>query len=373
MKAKQLSSFGKQLLRNFAAMIYYASGKRKTIHKGSVVILMYHRVLPKSFLEKNLVLPGMYVERKTFEVQMAFLRRIYDIISIDEFIRRFESKEWDLNKQYCIITFDDGWWDNFEYAFPILKKYGLPATVSLPTCYIGSHKMFWYENLAYFLRQCENSGTTVIAKKRLNKATEELGLNVISLSRILKARRKSDKLILFDLLVEEMKKFLPEHIEKFLSTLEDILEMHPQNERQFLNWEEVKEMSTVGISFGSHGCTHRILTYIPLTESRSEIFNSMETLAKEGIRFAPVFCYPNGNSNPNITRLVMEAGYKMSLSTRNGVVPLHKKKLFELNRIGIHNDMTSSKSLLSLRLSGLLIQPWRRFFPRSIECPKLDI
>lgn len=94
----------------------------------SITVLMYHHVLPKSgFIASSL---------SEFESQMKFLSQNgYKTLSSDEFLK-FKKGELKLPKKSVFITFDDGWRDNYYYAYPILKRYGLNATLFLVTSWI---------------------------------------------------------------------------------------------------------------------------------------------------------------------------------------------------------------------------------------------
>ena len=86
-----------------------------------------------------------------------------------------------------------------------------------------------------------------------------------------------------------------------------------------MNWEEVAHMSSDGIAFGSHSCSHRILTKLSMEEVRAELEGSQRVLQDRTKNYVPVFCYPNGNSNADIQTLVQECGYQAATGVRAGV------------------------------------------------------
>ncbi|MCF6764566.1 polysaccharide deacetylase family protein [Thiotrichales bacterium 19S3-7] len=96
--------------------------------RSAVTVLMYHHVLEASgFICSSI---------DEFDQQMAYLvANNYKTLSIEEFYR-FKKGELKLPKKSVLITFDDGWRNNFVYAYPILKKYGLKATLFVVTGWI---------------------------------------------------------------------------------------------------------------------------------------------------------------------------------------------------------------------------------------------
>ena len=124
--------------------------------------------------------------------------------------------------------------------------------------------------------------------------------------------------------------------------------------RLLLTWEEVREMSSHGIWFGSHSRSHRILTQIPLDEAEEEIHHSRDDLLSRSIRFSPVFCYPNGDYNDSVQQIVRKCGYHAAVGTRFGFENETPRDLFGLTRIGVHNDITSTIPLFAFHLSGMI-------------------
>lgn len=100
-----------------------------------VICLYYHRI--------NEIQDAIYdltVSPKNFESQMRYLKSKYSII-------RFEDSWESGNGLKFVITFDDGYADNYKYALPILEKYQIPATIFVSTELVGTHHELWWDEL----------------------------------------------------------------------------------------------------------------------------------------------------------------------------------------------------------------------------------
>lgn len=125
-------------LRAAYAQVLDAAGfvqRSRQALKDRALVLMYHRVLADRDVRPEID-PGMYVTSSTFERHLRYLTSHHQVVTLDEM------HEWMLGKRSfdripCAITFDDGWRDNYEEAFPLLQKYGVPATIFLITEKIG--------------------------------------------------------------------------------------------------------------------------------------------------------------------------------------------------------------------------------------------
>ncbi len=123
-------------------------------------------------------------------------------------------------------------------------------------------------------------------------------------------------------------------------------------ERILVDWGEVEEMSKHHISFGSHSCTHKILTACTLPEVRKEVTDSFHTLQNKPINFIPVLAYPNGNYSREIVEQVKAASYQASVSTQFGSEERAPTDLYSLKRIGIHSDISATFPLFSFHIAG---------------------
>lgn len=137
-------------------MVYYASRKRVQTDSASVPILAYHEIcnLPRKIARMH----SYNVNPSSFKDQMKFLyENKYSVIKLEELISCLIEKK-ELSRKAVVITFDDGYKNNYVNAFPVLKQYGYPATIFLATDYIGAGKVFPWLNdlLAYGRMKNEN-------------------------------------------------------------------------------------------------------------------------------------------------------------------------------------------------------------------------
>jgi len=138
-------------LRKIASSMLYYSGVVEVYSRffRGGIILGYHHVLPKNDARIQFLQPGMYVTTETFEKHLAYLKEKFTIGSFSDIFRmnRFKS--------LCVITFDDGWEDNYTHAFPLLLKYGVPATIFLSTNMIGTTDWPWPDRISYYCTMSE--------------------------------------------------------------------------------------------------------------------------------------------------------------------------------------------------------------------------
>jgi len=146
---KNIKKIIKNRIKIFVYLILFYSGLLdvflafyKKSNKGhSAIILFYHRFQKggKPTLPDRLNI-------KSFDRHLSYIKKRYEVITLDECVQTLKNRT-DFSKPSVVITIDDGFKDNYLYAFPILKKYGLRATFFLTTGYIGSDTLFAWMGL----------------------------------------------------------------------------------------------------------------------------------------------------------------------------------------------------------------------------------
>jgi len=307
-----------------------------------VRILTYHRVLPAQALRSEFVQPGMYVTDASLERHVAYLGREFQILSVGELLDLWDTGSWDSRERYCVITFDDGWADTFRYAFPVLRSHRLPATVFLPTAYIGTARWFWPDRLGYLLMQAGVAARDVQLAVRSSLAQR---IDSLEMPRGARWRETSDGII------ERCKQLPSEVVEEMIEEAGRRAGITFPSDRCLLSWEEVDAMGKQGISFGSHSATHRILTRLTQEEIRFELESSLATLRDHNVNMVSAIAYPNGDTNAAVAGFAQLAGYRAGFTTKAGSEAPVPGDRFALRRIGVHEDISRTTSLFSFHVS----------------------
>jgi peptidoglycan/xylan/chitin deacetylase (PgdA/CDA1 family) len=317
--------------------------------RRKAVVLMYHRVLTHEERSRAGSHPAVIVDQRTFAKHMEVVKRRFHVLSVDEFAKCVEQRT-PFPSSSCLITFDDGWRDNFTNALPILEKYGLPAVVFLPVNYIGQARVFWRESFTHLLLAAiERGRRDAVVRDRLRQLLQPVGIEHVldltdddpreAVSYAIGNQRRWPKTVvepLLTLLSAELK--IP--ITAFADT------------DGFIDWEQVDAMSRRGIAFGAHGVEHLLLTHVSANEADREIRLSRDAVAERVRPKVLTFSYPNGFLTDAIANQVKAAGYRLGFTTRRRPVSASDDPL-TIGRINIFEDGTTSTPMFLARVLGL--------------------
>lgn len=319
----------KRIIKATLGSIFKSIFPSLSAKKNIRIILMYHRVVNN--LPRGLFDSGMYVTVNSLDKHIRELIQYFDVVSLQEMFDNCKRE-----KNLCAITFDDGWLDNYELAYPILKKYNVPATVFLPVDYVGTKRKFWFQSFWDIANCSANDGC-------LDDFINYL-VSFFPSSLALKKSYKNLKELSWDL------KFLNGYdLEMIMNEAYKKFPVEITEQRNVMNWEEVSEMEQNGIYFGSHGLNHYIIPLLDYDLKKKEIVESLNKLRERLENVAPFFSYPNGDWDDESVVLVSAAGYKGAITTRLGLNS-HNTDPFALNRIAIHEDISSSAPLFWFRI-----------------------
>jgi len=297
----------RRLLHVTVAKILYYSGalglwrwfRRKVLHKDGICVVGLHRILTKLEQERSNSLDGMIIRDVTYLGLLAYLRRRFQVVSLDDFLADGAQRA-AASKPQCIITFDDGWADTYSRAFPGLKQFGLPAVVFLATGAIGSCGGFWVE-------QVKRAWRTPSARLRMQSAMRDF----------------SDKMAFTPTDLESVVDWLKRMptgrrtaiLERMLPTGSD---SHRRDEIDaMLTWDQAREMSDAGVEIGAHTVTHPLLSYEDDASVERELKLCKQTLEEKLGKEVRAFAYPNGDWNQRVRDQVAEIGYRCAFTTRS--------------------------------------------------------
>jgi peptidoglycan/xylan/chitin deacetylase (PgdA/CDA1 family) len=140
-------------------------------------ILMYHQVVPSHQAEAAKVRPEI------FEKHMRLLRELgYEVISLEALVESINEGQ-EISRKRVVITFDDGYEDNYTYAFPILKKYGYPAIIFIPTAMINTPGYLTWDQIKEMMAHQITFGSHSVNHEYLPILTEDQQRDEIHMSK----------------------------------------------------------------------------------------------------------------------------------------------------------------------------------------------
>jgi peptidoglycan/xylan/chitin deacetylase (PgdA/CDA1 family) len=277
-----------------------------------------------------------------FSEIVSFLRQEFVIIGQDRLIDLIESGA-ALTSKYAVITLDDGYSDNFDIAFPILRDQGCEAIFFVASDFVGSDRFPWWDRIAWRVYNLGDGELTVLGSKgRIGVRSNDLAG---SIRRVLRAVKDSDAYSLADK-VDDIEQQVP---------CDDLRHSNPQ---LFMSWDNLREIVHHGIAVGSHTRGHQILSHLAEREQQFELTESKRIIESQlGVPVRSV-AYPIGNSrsySAQTLKLVASAGYQLGFNFLPHINSFPLRSPFEISRIGVDNN--PSPRDLQRRIIGLSERP----------------
>lgn len=338
----------KTLIKQLIAVSLYYSGAAwllgAMILRRRVAVLMYHRVLPTEPRPDAFTADAIVVSAATFERHMRFLRRFCKPATAEQ-VRAMLAGETPWVPRSCLVTFDDGWYDNAEYALPALERHRVPAAVFVATSYLGTSRTFWQERLTRLLFAAWQLRAAAAPIYQELGAAEILGFDETFARaeiRRLVTRLKSRTREQLDELIAKLEKFLGDHGVPSASIGDD----------RFMSWPQAKAMHRGGlVAIESHAHSHAPLTSLDASGISRELQESQRHLRTELGHESRFLAYPNGNYNDQVVDLARGAGFKLAFTTDPGLVTQGDDPL-RLRRMNIGEHGTQNNAGFLCRILG---------------------
>ncbi|WOH36642.1 polysaccharide deacetylase family protein [Thalassotalea fonticola] len=262
-----------------------------------------------------------------FKEQLEFYKNNFEVINIETLNSLIHSNK-KINKRLALITFDDGYLDNYLHAYPLLKAANLPACFFIATDFIDQQKVPWWDEIAWLLKNNELH-QEFIKKWQLPNGFQTLDSRE-QIYLLLKKVKSDTKTTMEEKLIQ---------IRMDLNI--DERQVMPK-EQLFMDWDMVREVSANGITIGSHTCSHRILSHLEEQEQTFEILQSKQKLETQ-LNGQPVrsFAYPVGGEtsyNKSSTKCLEEFEYQMAFTFLPGINTRLNKNRFTLKRFAISDN-----------------------------------
>jgi len=308
---KRAKNIAKELLCSIGMprlllQIYKASGK------SGLLIFRYHRVSSSADKKEYMSIPA-----DAFEQQMIFIKNNFKIVPMAEGVKAMRGG--DCDGMRASINFDDGYMDNYLHAFPVLKRHKIPATIFLTTDFIGKRHSFWWDEV--FNRVSAWHADS-------EESADTLNMELVG--------RKEEEIKIF---IESLKKdFSGPGTDKLC---------------QMLGWDEIKEMSEHGISFGSHTKTHRNLCLLEDAEIREELAGSKNIIEENTGKRVEEFSYPFGKFDKKVWAMAIEAGYGCARTSLRGI---NDKYTDRYSLVSIDTGFVKKPCHLGMRIVSILLR-----------------
>jgi peptidoglycan/xylan/chitin deacetylase (PgdA/CDA1 family) len=278
---------------------------------GMARILMYHNFCGPDETDSDAV------DVPLLRDQFAYLRRHFRVVPLARVIEQLRSGG-KVDAVTVALTIDDGRRNCYEFLFPLLKEFAMPATFFVVSSFIAREDWLWTDKVLWLSGQPTRSD-------------ELSSLNIEKLFGSLNRMRPEAR---------------DARIAAIAATMAVSIPKEAPPKYAPCSWSELRDMADSGlVEIGSHTVTHPILASITDEESRWELTVSRSQIeAGLGCRISS-FCFPNGQPSdyrPSQVRQIIDAGYTSAVVARPGMVS-HETSAYELPRLGVsgHGDVLS--------------------------------
>ena len=305
----------------------------KPLVKNRLVVYNYHRIRENEASVTDFDDDVFGPTASEFQKQIRWLKNNTIILSEDELIVITEKNQ--IPKQICtLITFDDGYIDNYNLAYPILKKEKVPAIFFIPTEAINERKLGWWDLISFIIKK---SSQEIIEYDDLQfnltidkESAKQYFLNKMKLEPYEKTKN------LLSVLSKEFKVQIPDQ---------------QTQGSQLMTWDQIREMSQNNIKIGSHTNSHRVLRTLDLKTQEFELDISKSILEREIKSKVNSISYPVGGYQHFSEKTKIAAkrkGYRLGFSFNTGYNKIGYLDPYDVKRISPSNiiSMLSATTIL---------------------------
>ena len=271
---------------------------------GAPVVIGYHRVVENFAASAATSIPSLLVSRQMLERHLDWLGRRFRFVSLDELGARLDGSD-SSRDAIAALTFDDGYRDFYDHAFPLLMQKGIPAAVFVVTGLVNTTGVQTHDELYLLLLRRLADRT----RKPGGLAGMLRGMG-ISVAGVVPGSPYEATRHLLEALPQE-------GVQRVVAALESEAPISEDTFKPFhsLTWETIDRIQRAGMTIGSHTRTHVVMTNESqqrvaeeATASRKEIESRLGTCVRH-------FAYPSGRFNTTSVDAVADAGYRFGYST----------------------------------------------------------
>ena len=309
--------------------------------RPGVIVLTYHRIAePGADMFYD---PVISATPEMFQAQVKWLHDRVRLLTLNELINQVKSgSPW--REPAVFLTFDDGYQDNFDLAVPILRERNAPATFFVPTGFLDSPRLPWWDYVACVIKQ--TAVQRLILERQSEGGPTPLEIDLRTMSRSV-AIMKIIRAFLDETITDE-RWFLDRLAERAMVEIDS----EGMGRKLFMSWSHVQQMAQldVGLTVGSHAHSHRKLASLDDDTQFDELAASKQTLEARLGRPVEALAYPYGWSGTytmSTKVLAARAGYQLAFSSQQGINRVAGFDRYEVRRLGVGSS--DSAALLRAR------------------------
>lgn len=314
---------------------------------GKIGIVMYHYVRDLQYSRY----PGIKgLDYALFKKQIQFFSEKFCVITMQQLIEYYICGT-KMPENVILLTFDDGYIDNYLYVLPVLKEYHMQGTFFVPGKVFREHCLLDVNKIHYLLA---STPIDTLCKELLEQldyyrggkwdypSNEELFHQYAVEDRFDQKETIFVKRILQMALPEELRNLISSNMfAKYVSVPEEVL----ANEL-YLNYDQMKEMKRQGMYFGVHGYGHYWMDCLPIEKLEMDIEKGLEALQGLVQPDSWVINYPYGAYNNEVIEVAKSKGCILGLSTDVRLADVEKDDRFKLPRLDTNDYPPKSNRYL---------------------------
>ena len=314
--------------REMIASLAQKSGARRVLGRlwkwGGVMCLNYHRIGEgqRSIFDRGL----WSASADAFDAQVRFLKSNFDVVGSDELPGILARR----TGRCVLITFDDGYLDNYTAAFPILKSHDVRATFFVSTGFLDTPQLPWWDDIAWMVRTSKRSQIKVEPWWPTAVIFDE------------PHREQAVRTLL-----RTYKSIPGESTDAYLRAIGDATgtgRCDPiEGARLWMNWDMLREMRAAGMTIGGHTVSHPVLAQVSRERQKMEISGCGQRIKQELNEPMLCFSYPNGNLrafNSDTRACLQECDVQYAFSYYGGYRRFDDWDDYDVRRVAVESDQS---------------------------------
>lgn len=254
-----------------------------------------------------------------FEAQVAWLAENTTVLSQDDLLECIKSRKYPSGLS-TLLTFDDGYRDNYDLAYPILQKYEVPAVFFVPSRIIEERYVGWWDVLAFIVKRCARPSV------HFDGETYDLSDRDAAIGRLHKRMQLEKAEGTRDL------------VDRFAEACGVVPPTDADKDAELMTWDQLREVAKDGlVTVASHTHSHRVLATLPPEQQREELATSKAFLEDRLGQSVDSLAYPVGgyrHFTAETSRIAKEVGYEVAYSFCTGYNTWDTLATYDIKRIG---------------------------------------